>query len=68
MKGVYMKKVVFITILLAILLVFGFIIFPNEKEESNLTKVRVADTTYELIQSVYLKNKIKQNMRFRKSY
>ncbi len=45
MKGVYMKKVVFITILLAILLVFGFIIFPNEKEESNLTKVRVADTT-----------------------
>ena len=45
MKGVYMKKVVFITILLALLLVFGFIIFPNKKEENNLTKVRVADTT-----------------------
>ena len=40
-----MKKVVFITILLALLLVFGFIIFPNKKEENNLTKVRVADTT-----------------------
>lgn len=43
-----MKKVVFITILLALLLVFGFIIFPNEKEESNLTKVRVAEVTHSI--------------------
>lgn len=43
-----MKKVVFITILLAMLLVFGFIIFPNEKEESNLTKVRVAEVTHSI--------------------
>lgn len=43
-----MKKVVFITILLSLLLVFGFIIFPNKKEESNLTKVRVAEVTHSI--------------------